>query len=69
MVSLPTTHILSTWLDSSEAVSALPDAPVVPHVEPVPHLRRTRVATAAALYWLGDVLAPARPARSPRTLG
>lgn len=69
MVSLPTTHVLSYWLDGSELVSALPDAPVVSSVEPVPHLRRARAATAGVLYWLGDVMAPARPARSSRTLG
>jgi hypothetical protein len=69
MVYLPITQSLSAWLDGSEALSALPDAPVVPYVERVPHLRRTRAASAAVLYWLGDVMARARPARSPWTLG
>lgn len=69
MVSLPTTHVLSYWFDGSELVSALPEAPVVPFVEPVPHLHRARAATAGLLYWLGDVTAPARPAHSSRTLG
>jgi hypothetical protein len=54
---------------SLEAFSALPDAPVVPHVEPVRPLRRTRYAAAAVLYRLGDVMTPLRPARGSRTLG
>jgi hypothetical protein len=63
------TRIRSPWLAEAEAFSALPDAPVVPYVEPAPRLRRTRVTTAAVLYWLGDVLTPAKPVRSSRSLG
>jgi hypothetical protein len=66
---LQTTHILSRWMDGSEALSALPDAPVVAYVEPVAPLRRSRAVAAAVLYRLGDVMAPARPARSSRSLG
>jgi hypothetical protein len=69
MESLPTALILSHWLEGSEAVSALPDAPVVAHVEPGQHLRRTRSAAASALYRLGDVMAPPRPTCSSRSLG
>ncbi len=54
---------------SLEAFSALPDAPVVPYVEPAPRVRRTRAATAAVLHRLGDVVAPPRPARESRSLG
>jgi hypothetical protein len=56
-------------LTATEARSALPDAPVVPYVEPVPRLRRTRAATAAVLYWLGDITLPAQPVRRSEILG
>ena len=66
---LPFALIMSSRFMSAEAFSALPDAPVVAHVEPVPRVRRTRAATAAVLHRLGDVVAPPRPARSSRSLG
>jgi hypothetical protein len=66
---LPATLIMSHRSMSLEALSALPDAPVVAHVEQVRRLRRTRTAAAAVLYRLGDVLAPPRPACGSRTLG
>ena len=61
--------LMSHRFTSAEVFSALPDAPVVPHVEPVPRVRRTRAATAAVLHRLGDVVAPPRPARSSPSLG
>ena len=63
------TLIIAARPTSVEAFSALPDAPVVPHVEPAQRVRRTRAATAAVLHRLGDVVAPPRPARSSRSLG
>ena len=66
MDHLPFALIMSSRMTSLEAFSALPDAPVVAHVEPVPRVRRTRAATAAVLRGLGDVVAPPRPAPPPR---
>jgi hypothetical protein len=48
---------------AQEARSALPGAPVVPHVDRVPVAPRTRKALAGGLRHLADVIAPARPAR------
>jgi hypothetical protein len=64
-------HYLSEALraldrESLEAFSALPNAPVVPHVEPAPRARRTRTVTAAVLHRLGDVVAPPTPAFGSR---
>jgi hypothetical protein len=55
-----------------EAHSALPDAPVVPHVDKVPVAQRTRRAFAGGLRNLADVVGPPRsvghgPAQNPRT--
>ena len=69
MDSLPIAMIRSQQLMNREALSALPDAPVVPYVEPAHPVRRTRVAADAALYRLGDLLAPARPVRETSSLG
>jgi hypothetical protein len=69
MDNLPTALILSHRMMSLEAFSALPDAPVVAYVEPVPPVHRSRAAAAALLHRLGDAMAPARPARGSRTLG
>jgi len=48
---------------AQEARSALPGAPVVPHVDRVPVAPRTRKALAGGLRQLADVIAPARPVR------
>jgi hypothetical protein len=48
---------------AQEARSALPGAPVVPHVDRVPLAPRTREAVAGGLRHLADVVAP------PRLLG
>jgi hypothetical protein len=48
---------------AQEARSALPGAPVVPHVEKVPVAPRTRKALAGGLRHLADVVAPPRPVR------
>jgi hypothetical protein len=62
MYTMPIALILASKL-SGEARSALPDAPVVPHVDKVPMLPRTRRAVAGGLRHLADVVAPARPVR------
>jgi hypothetical protein len=69
MDHLTVTQILSCRRTDLEAFSALPDAPVVPHVEPAARARRTRSATAAVLHRLGDVVAPPRHAHGSRSLG
>jgi hypothetical protein len=61
MYSLPVGPILTQA--AQEARSALPDAPVVPHVEKDPVASRTRKAVASGLRHLADVLAPPRPVR------
>jgi hypothetical protein len=48
---------------SHEARSALPNAPVVPHVDRVLVFPRTRKAVAGGLRYLADVVHPARPIR------
>ena len=59
MYSLPVGQILTQA--AQEARSALPDAPVVPHVQKVPVAPRTRKAVASGLRHLADVVAPPRP--------
>jgi len=59
MYSLPIGPILTQA--AQEARSALPDAPVVPHVEKVPVAPRTRKVVASGLRYLADVVAPPRP--------
>jgi hypothetical protein len=61
MYSLPIGPILTQA--AQEARSALPDAPVVPHVDKVPVAPRTRKAVASGLRHLADVIAPPRPVR------
>jgi hypothetical protein len=61
MYSLPIGPILTQA--AQEARSALPDAPVVPHVEKVPVAPRTRKMLASGLRQLADVVAPPRPVR------
>jgi hypothetical protein len=48
---------------AQEVRSALPGAPVVPHVDRVPVAPRTRMAVAGGLRHLADVVAPPRPER------
>ena len=60
MYSMPLALIMASGL-SQEARSALPNAPVVPHVDKVPRLSRTRKAVAGGLRRLADVVAPPRP--------
>ncbi|NMM25481.1 MAG: hypothetical protein HHJ11_18760 [Phycicoccus sp.] len=57
MYSLPITLILAQRA-AEEARSALPGAPVVPHVDRVPVAPRTRRAVAGGLRHLADVVAP-----------
>ena len=66
MDQLAAALIMSHRFMSAEMFSALPDAPVVAHVERVARVRRTRAATAAVLHWLGDMVAPPRPFAAPR---
>jgi hypothetical protein len=61
MYSLPVGPVLTQA--AQEARSALPDAPVVPHVDRVPLAPRTRKALAGGLRHLADVVAPSRPVR------
>jgi len=64
MYSLPVGPILIQA--AQEARSALPDAPVVPHVDRVPVAPRTRKVLAGGLRHLADVLAPPRPVTHAR---
>jgi hypothetical protein len=59
MYSLPIALILAQGA-AQEARSALPGAPVVPHVDRVPVAPRTRRAVAGGLRHLADVVAPPR---------
>lgn len=43
---------------STLATSALPDAPVVPHVEPSHRLRRARLAVSLVLHRTAEAVAP-----------
>jgi hypothetical protein len=59
---------LTRYLHNPEALSALPDAPVVP--EPAPRWVRSRSVAAAVLRRVADVVAPAAaPAGSTLTAG
>jgi hypothetical protein len=62
MYSLPIALVVAQGV-VHEARSALPGAPVVPHVDRVPVAPRTRKAVAAGLRRLADVVAPPRPER------
>jgi len=59
MYSLPIALILVRGA-AQEARSALPGAPVMPHVDRVPLALRTRKAGAGGLRHLADVVAPPR---------
>ena len=68
MYSLPIALVVAQGV-VHEARSALPGAPVVPHVERVPVAHRTRKAVAGGLRHLADVVAPSRPVgNAPRRL-
>jgi len=60
MYSLPIALVLAQGAVAQEARSALPGAPVVPHVDKVPVAPRTRRAVAGGLRHLADVVAPPR---------
>ena len=60
MEYLPYAMVMSHRIGSLDAFSALPDAPVVAHLERPSAVRRTRSVAAAAVYRLGDRLSPAR---------
>ena len=62
MNEMPIALIVTRQL-SQEARSALPGAPVVPHVDKVAVLSRTRKAVAGGLRHLADLVAPSRPVR------
>lgn len=57
---------LSRNATAADALSALPNAPVVEHVDTVSGSRRKREWVAGALRHLADRLAPQRSMSSPR---
>jgi hypothetical protein len=59
--------ILANRAAHDEASSALPNAPVVPHVDKVSVVQRTRKAVASGLRHAADVIAPTRPVRHTST--
>ena len=61
MDPMMTAMFLTRTAEDDEALSALPNAPVVPHVDRVPVLPRTREAVAAGLRHLADVITPSGP--------
>lgn len=63
MDPMMTAMFLTRRADDDEALSALPSAPVVPHVGRVPVLPRTRKAVAGGLRHLADVITPSGPVR------
>jgi hypothetical protein len=65
MQSMTIALILANRLANEEARSALPNAPVVPHVDKVSVVQRTRKVVASGLRHAADVIAPARPVRHP----
>ena len=62
MYLLPIALILAQGA-AQEACSALPTAPVVPHVEAAPRASHMRKAVARGLRHLADVVAPPRSVR------
>jgi hypothetical protein len=56
---------LAGMATKDEALSALPDAPVVAYVEEVPVFRGAREGAAGALRHLADLVAPRHPWVSP----
>ena len=63
MYSMAIALILVSQQARDEAGSALPHAPVVPHVDKVSVVHRTRAGVASALRRTADVVAPPRPVR------
>jgi len=63
MYTMPIALIIANRLAGEEARSALPNAPVVPHVDKVSAVQRTRKVVAGGLRHAADVIAPARPVR------
>jgi hypothetical protein len=63
MYEMPIALILANRLARDEARSALPDAPVVAHVDKVTLVQRTRTVVARGLQHAADVVAPPRPVR------
>jgi hypothetical protein len=68
MQPTPIALILASRLAHEEARSALPDAPVVAHVDKVSLVQRGRTAAASGLRRAADVVAPARPVKRPQGL-
>jgi hypothetical protein len=68
MDPLQTGVLVTTFLDSGDAFSALPDAPIVPAADRSPVAARTRGALSGALHRLADAVAPAAPARPARRI-
>jgi hypothetical protein len=67
MESMPLALILASRSANDEARSALPNAPVVPHVDKVSVVQRTRTVLAGGLRHAADVVAPPRPVRHAPT--
>ena len=57
MDSMAIAMIMASRVIAREANSALPDAPVVPHIDTVP-VARTRRSVAGALRRMADAVAP-----------
>ena len=58
MEFLPFAHIVGVGAAVREATSALPDARVVPSLEPAPRAVRARTSLATGLHRLADAVAP-----------
>lgn len=67
-MQLPTAYITALDGVTRELASARPDAPVVPHVEPVGRTRALRLALSRGLLWAARAAAPG-DLRSPASLG
>jgi hypothetical protein len=63
MESMPIALILASRSANDEAHSALPNAPVVPHVDKVSVVQRTRTVVAGGLRHAANAIAPPRPVR------
>jgi hypothetical protein len=63
MYSMAIALILANRAAQDEARSALPNAPVVPYVDRVSVVQRTRRAVAGGLRHAADFIAPPRPVR------
>jgi hypothetical protein len=63
MQPTPIALILASRLAHDEARSALPNAPVISHVDKLSLIQRTRITAAAGLRRAADIVAPARPVK------